>query len=149
MHNVMLHFKQIHLFRQIEELINYCNFLTRLFCRRNVLPAFLNKRSPQEYNLKCNSCYVQLAFFWGDEIKSIVKKAQQEKVYSYINSFSWVHMMLVAGFLWVTLCAYTSLVTIIYIEVSERRTLSNFHWFSWFRINSKAAQLACVYYVNS
>ena len=88
MRNVMLRFKQIHLFRQIEELINYCNFLTRLFCRRNVLPAFLNKRSPQEYNLKCNSCYVQLAFFWGDEIKSIVKKAQQEKVYSYINSFT-------------------------------------------------------------
>ena len=45
------------------------------------MPVCLNRRSPKgrEYYLKCNSCYVMLAFFWGDEIKSIVKKAHQEE----------------------------------------------------------------------
>jgi hypothetical protein len=71
----------INTFKQTEQIISYCNFVTRHCCNKHFLPACLDRRTPRDrvYNHECNSCYVKMAILWGDGIKGIITKAQRRK----------------------------------------------------------------------
>ena len=48
-------------------------------CKRRFWPSLVGKRCPESDTLKLNSWYMKIAHLWGDEIKTIIEKARNEK----------------------------------------------------------------------